>query len=909
MTTERSIFRACPTMRRPATRGSASTSRSTADSDGPARSCPGTRRTNRPPVLASPLKGYQAGADPVVRAGTHGLFYYSGLVFDRGEGGKSGIFLTRFIDTNGKENGDTVSYLGTSMVATSTGAAFLDKPWMAVDIPRSNNPVMCVVGGTPGGAKVKRNGHKKNGRGNSTNVHDDGLIRVPGGAVYVAYTSITGDGSTPFAPKSSSSARLTAARPGARRCASPAPQTRSIKARSSRLIPMTATSSSRGAVLRVPLSPPPTPSCWPACRSAAARSRSPGRGAGVCGNRIAVGGAREYLRTPQEAGATARWWRRSRIPIRAPRRTASGPTPIRRWRSTAAAGSTWRGPSAATPSSARARSTATHASWWPPPLDAVSFTAPVIAANEAFGHQLMPSLAFAGGKLMLVYYDLRETAAQVFGKYVTDQISTNGKRQTIDIRASLATAGPSPVFAPSVKVSDYLMGYRNSADGARTAADQPAQPADVQAGHGSVHRRLHRPDRRARVRAGSRWAMGVQHRRRRRPFPFSTPPGPTTATCARRSTAIGRITHHRPSWEGTGQSLFDPSKQVAVCHAGNAGSRNQNIYTARIGGGLLVGSPGNAKQLSTGLQRGFVVFAQNDTTTTKTFRMTVLAQPVGGRASFEQFPLPPYTASSPAPTTVSRCAGAGAVHRVEDALRHLDRSESTGLRGRVGSGRASADRPSPTAWWAVSSSIPTSTTPTSTIPTSTIPTSTTRTSTMPRSTTPTSTIPTSTIPTSTTPTSTTPTSTTPTSTTCVSPTPTSTTSASAIPTSTTRISTTRTSTTRDIDNPDIDNGTISDVTWTVSNIGNTTAAFNVNLFLANAGVPAGIRPQLIVYKTYKTPVLDARTAVHLRTETRNVLMFNVNNPDVHHQRRRTGSERSVGQERDAVAGARRDWAA
>ena len=37
----------------------------------------------------------------------------------------------------------------------------------------------------------------------------------------------------------------------------------------------------------------------------------------------------------------------------------------------------------------------------------------------------------------------------------------------------------------------------------------------------------------------------------------------------------------------------------------------------------------------------------------------------------------------------------------------------------------------------------------------------------------------------------------------------------------------------DIENPDIENGAISDVTWTVSNTGNTTSAFNVNLFLAN----------------------------------------------------------------------------
>ena len=73
--------------------------------------------------LASPLKGYQAGADAVVRAGTHGLIYYSGLVFDRGENGKSAVFLSRFIDNNNQEAGDPFAYLGTSLVVSSTGAA------------------------------------------------------------------------------------------------------------------------------------------------------------------------------------------------------------------------------------------------------------------------------------------------------------------------------------------------------------------------------------------------------------------------------------------------------------------------------------------------------------------------------------------------------------------------------------------------------------------------------------------------------------------------------------------------------------------------------------------------------------------------------------------------------------------
>jgi len=128
--------------------------------------------------LASPLKGYQAAADPVVRAGTNGLIYYNGLVFDRGDNGKSGIFLTRFIDRNNKENGDPVAYLGTSMVASSNGTVFLDKPWMAVDLPRANAP-LCVVGGVPTGGRVKRSGHRL--RGNSGQTGNAGFVWVDPG--------------------------------------------------------------------------------------------------------------------------------------------------------------------------------------------------------------------------------------------------------------------------------------------------------------------------------------------------------------------------------------------------------------------------------------------------------------------------------------------------------------------------------------------------------------------------------------------------------------------------------------------------------------------------------------------------------------------------------------------------------
>jgi len=63
--------------------------------------------------MSSPLKGYAAGADPIVRAGTNGLFYYTGLVFDRSvdNSGRSAIFAARYIDTNNQENGDPIRYV------------------------------------------------------------------------------------------------------------------------------------------------------------------------------------------------------------------------------------------------------------------------------------------------------------------------------------------------------------------------------------------------------------------------------------------------------------------------------------------------------------------------------------------------------------------------------------------------------------------------------------------------------------------------------------------------------------------------------------------------------------------------------------------------------------------------------
>ena len=179
------------------------------------RLLPGFPQDSSTVGLNSPLRGYGAGADPIIRPGTNGLFYYGGLVFDREEGGGSAIFVARFIDNNNQEGtaGEPIDYLGASIVhrigavptvarrqeggaKASTRVArreerdnkkrkpsvragveqaaeqMVDKPWMAVDIPRAGAQV-CTIGGGNTGVPLQT---------------------FPGGRVYMAYALFDGPG-------------------------------------------------------------------------------------------------------------------------------------------------------------------------------------------------------------------------------------------------------------------------------------------------------------------------------------------------------------------------------------------------------------------------------------------------------------------------------------------------------------------------------------------------------------------------------------------------------------------------------------------------------------------------------------------------------------------------------------------
>ncbi len=593
----------------------------------------------------SPLKtgAYQAAADPVVRAGTNGLFYYSGLAFNRGENGKSAIFLSRFIDNNNREDRDATVYLGTSLIATSTGVdgRFLDKPWMAVDIPRGGNPGTCRIE-TPGERHVGPQG--------VVTQEPPVVQRIPAGTVYVGYTVFSGPAadrradvflSRSFDCGVTWQAPMQVSRPedplnqGA--AISVDPRNGHIYVAWRRFSKAGTTTPSLDGIMLAKLpsggrkfNPPGT-----------ARRFPRGQKKGLQPERFGKEHEGTEVQEPNEFDqSTSRYQFRTNA---YPTMTVDGGGRVYlAWSERGFA--TFR----TSPVDGDARIVMVTTT------DGATFTAPQAVDNDPsatgsttsnvlVGHQVMPSLTFAGGKLMLVYYDLRETKAarlgdQVFGPRINDQGLSI--RNTIDIRASMGAPGDIPSFAPSVKVSEYKMGFRDRTSLGREQLqyNPPNLPMFKQGTVPFMGDYIDIAPGAAFVPTGKgKWA-------------FNTAAGPSlpifhavwTDNRDVRAPANQDWTRYAP-----------PTTQYSAqqCVVGNAGSRNQNIYTSRITGGLLVGSPGNAKPLSATLQRGFVVFAQNTTTQTRTFRMTIVSQPPGGRASFDQFPLPPFTAGSPAPRT------------------------------------------------------------------------------------------------------------------------------------------------------------------------------------------------------------------------------------------------------------------
>ena len=600
---------------------------------------PGYPQDTSPQGLASPLKGLTAAADPVVRAGTHGLFYYGLIAFDR-NGSLGRLAVARFVDLNDRENGDIASgtspirYAGTSIVDSGNSGQFVDKPWLAVDVPRPGAKT-CLIPTSPGQS-------------------------VPGGIVYMAWARFTGAKSTKVMLSRSLDCGATWSQP------TKLSETDSINQGLTMAIDP---ASGELYVAWRRLAAPNQPDAIVFTKSidfgqhfTKATVLAPAGGAAFAPFDQNADPAQVPYRTVFRTTAypalavSVDGFGRSRVHAAWAQRTAPRGDARIVLSTSSDRGATWSGLS---------------------PVD----TGPLeddFGGSFDRGHQFMPQMTSRAGRLMLLYYDTRldhtrgiltpgpdladpsgagpvyqerreaqgeletpggSTGADLVFKPVIDdaQPPLESRRHTIDVRVAQldlrqAVDFGAPVFT-SARVSQYPFGIAGTAG--IDAGDVLTPPAQLE------QLKFNPPNLPLFAKgttpfvgdyidiagldflqdAAGQWRFNTQ--------------GVSAPVFHAAWTSNEDV---RPPPDGDWTSYTPPGKPG--CVPGREGMRNQNVYSGRITQGLVVSSPQTAKRLKPYVVddpasvRTFVVEVQNLSSEGRSFRLRIEGQPAGGQASF-----------------------------------------------------------------------------------------------------------------------------------------------------------------------------------------------------------------------------------------------------------------------------------
>jgi len=639
-------------------------------------------QTKEPNGLPSPIHGFQAAADPTVRPGTSGFFFYSGIAFNRGTGGTGAVFVSRFIDNNNKENGDPthtngslttlaptdpIQYLGTVVVDTGTSGQFLDKPWIATDIPRGN--ATCQVPFT-----------KSDGT--------QGTQTIPAGMVYLTYSSFTGSTSSKIMFTSSADCGAT--------WGHAVKLSESNSVNQGTIVVVDPSSGSNGAATiyvawrRFVTSSQPdammiaksTDGGQTFAKTVAAVSFPSN-----CAPNTAVTGcpfdqsesASEFRTnafpalTVDDAGRVYMAWSQ---------RQANGDARITM--QVSADGLNWGSAPALVDNGGV-------------PDDYGNPLMTNAGTSLSRGHQFMPSMSFIAGKVTLTYYDeredhtlgfytpktdltgyteIRELMGELVGNAVSSLVFNSvisdsapplvSLRHTLDIQGAQAStiAGGSltvPSFTP-FRISKYAIGLnpndtQNPGQVEQLQVSPPNLPMFALGSEPFEGDYIDIAPAPAFVFQGGSWKFNTAT--------TNLPVFHATWTDNRdvRPPKDGDWTHYVPPFSrsnptGGQPSLIDPNQTVPACvlnvNDAFTATRNQNIYTSIVAPGLVVGSLGNSKTLgfSPGnpaqlLQRAFTVTLRNTTPTLRSFRILIGNQPAlangqpdpSGQASLLQFSL------------------------------------------------------------------------------------------------------------------------------------------------------------------------------------------------------------------------------------------------------------------------------
>jgi len=611
---------------------------------------PGHKLDASPEGLASPLKGLAAAADATVRAGTSGLFYYSGIAFNRGDNTTGKVFVARFVDNNNKDGGDPIHYLGTAQIDTGTSGQFLDKPWVIADIPR-------------GGSTCNINGRS-----------------VPAGPVYLVYTSFVGGDNNVHSKilfSKSTDCGVT--------WSTPSKVSESIAKNQGTTIALDPGTGDIHLAWREFSSPDDANS-----RNAIIVVRSTDGGRSF--TKAAAITPNGYQFQPFDQASSPLTFRTNAypaiavVPAEADGRAAGQPGRVYvAWSA--------RGFGEARPSDARIVYTSA--------IGGVDWTSPTPTDSYASaGHQIMPALAFAGGKMALAYYDLRddvsggfEDLVMEYGQNAFDQCMTSpgsagplgfvavlmcvvenpslSRRHTLDMRAAIVDAGPclaggtcvwsESSLLGSSKVSRYVEG-RGTANGGRQQLqyNRPNLPIFSKGRFPFIGDYIDIAGQSFVTAANGGWAWNTGQTANR--------PAPVfhVAWADNRNVGTPRAAQGvAADWSKFTPPVLGPNS--VACVPGQVGTRNQDVYTAQLRPGLVVSSPQNSKRI-TGLQRSFVVVAQNTTDSEHEYRLR--AEPTAGViASFDQFsgfgagaPLTEIIVTIPRKSSASRTLFVGLVN-------------------------------------------------------------------------------------------------------------------------------------------------------------------------------------------------------------------------------------------------------
>lgn len=512
----------------------------------------------------SPLQqaGYYTAADPVVRAGTNGLFYYSGIAFER-DTKKGVVFVSRFIDNNNKENGDPIKYIDTVIIYSSKSGEFIDKPWIAVDIPRDAAHTVPII------------------------VPDTPVQYIPASDVYIAYSVFSGEGVNRKSKILFAKSIDCGAKWGA-----------SIEL-------STGQNLNQGATIAV--DPRQNGQLYVAWRRFTNGSQADAIIVASSNN-----GGKKFNKVT-EVASIAKFDQGTTV---ATFRTNSYPSVVVDNKGIVYLAWSQRGVGPGGDARIVISTSNNGIQWsYPKPID----------NHSDRGHQFMPSLTYAGSKIIAAWYDERDDFSKHFDYYINDV--SNQPRHTTDIRVAQADASKNPFFGESTRVSRYL--HAITKDGIKQIRFNPPNYPLFELGTKPFH--------------GDYIDIS--------PSPMFLPEHKWRWTC-NTSSSQSLVFHVawtdnrdvKPPADGDwknytppdSNSIQDPEFQTNItCSGGQTGMRNQNIYTSRITQGLEVGSPGNSKPLGK-IQRAFVVFVKNTTDSTRRFKLTIDA-PWGVKASFLQF--------------------------------------------------------------------------------------------------------------------------------------------------------------------------------------------------------------------------------------------------------------------------------